>query len=578
MEILVYALKSAGVLTLFYLVYSLLLKSETHFQVHRFFLLAGILCAILLPFLQYSTTVLVEMPLIQNTPSAAPFRGHAEFPATPIAADRPWFSAVTVLGILYVLGVFVLLLRFLAQLIGLNLRLRKQPFQRVNGVKLIAATQADSPFSFFNYLVYNPDMHTEEQLNMVLKHELVHIGQLHSADVFLANLLVILQWFNPLAWQYKKCMAENLEFIADQRTVAQIDSKKDYQLALVKATAAHGFSALTNNFYKSFIKKRIIMINKSDSPRHNALKTLLILPLLAIFFWSFNVKEEVKYLQTPVEKSKVEKTSKKKPQAVVAQGNSTVIAEAHPSESEEAHTVKATSQKTEKAALSDKYRVTIDKNTTDAALEKIKEEVRSKYGISLNYSASRNTNNEIVSLSISFSGNGNNGNYQVTDDKGIDTFSFFIDDDGNPGFWSEAAEKRRMERMEQRKEIMKEREKAMMDRQKELEERMEEREIIIEERRKQMAERRKKMDRDREVIIEKGRQPGRNDTHILQIEKADRNNDPLYFVNGKEMSKSEIMDISADEIKSITVLKDEKAIKKYGGRGINGVVEITTKQ
>lgn len=51
----------------------------------------------------------------------------------------------------------------------------------------------------------------------------------------------------------------------------------------------------------------------------------------------------------------------------------------------------------------------------------------------------------------------------------------------------------------------------------------------------------------------------------------------LYFLNGKKVQRQELNSISPDEIESISVLKGKAAIKKYGAKGKNGVVEIQTK-
>ena len=52
---------------------------------------------------------------------------------------------------------------------------------------------------------------------------------------------------------------------------------------------------------------------------------------------------------------------------------------------------------------------------------------------------------------------------------------------------------------------------------------------------------------------------------------------PLIIIDGKE-TKDKIEDLDPDDIKSMSVLKDDSAIKKYGEKGKNGVIEITTKK
>jgi dipeptidyl aminopeptidase/acylaminoacyl peptidase len=53
---------------------------------------------------------------------------------------------------------------------------------------------------------------------------------------------------------------------------------------------------------------------------------------------------------------------------------------------------------------------------------------------------------------------------------------------------------------------------------------------------------------------------------------------PLYIVDGKEMSREEFEKVSEKNIQSINIVKDDVAIKKYGDKGRNGVLEITMKK
>ena len=59
--------------------------------------------------------------------------------------------------------------------------------------------------------------------------------------------------------------------------------------------------------------------------------------------------------------------------------------------------------------------------------------------------------------------------------------------------------------------------------------------------------------------------------------KADKNA-PLYVLEGKVISKSELDKINPDAIESISVLKGESAVKAYGKAGKNGVIQITLKK
>jgi hypothetical protein len=61
-------------------------------------------------------------------------------------------------------------------------------------------------------------------------------------------------------------------------------------------------------------------------------------------------------------------------------------------------------------------------------------------------------------------------------------------------------------------------------------------------------------------------------------EKTTLPKDVLYVIDGKEMESGSMKDVDPNTIKSINVLKGENAVKKYGDKGKNGVIEITTKK
>ncbi|WP_051941689.1 M56 family metallopeptidase [Maribacter forsetii] len=54
--------------------------------------------------------------------------------------------------------------------------------------------------------------------------------------------------------------------------------------------------------------------------------------------------------------------------------------------------------------------------------------------------------------------------------------------------------------------------------------------------------------------------------------------EPLYYVNDRKITKLEMEAIDPNTIESIFILKDEKAIEKYGEEGKKGVVEIRIKK
>src|SRR5690606_21397662 len=103
----------------------------------------------------------------------------------------------------------------------------------------------------------------------------------------IARTFCIAFWWNPFVWLYKKAIVQNLEFIADSDAFKNISDKKAYQFTLLKITTHESCVAISNHFFQSLIKKRIVMLNKNQSKRWNSWKYAIIVPALVIFMWQF---------------------------------------------------------------------------------------------------------------------------------------------------------------------------------------------------------------------------------------------------------------------------------------------------
>ena len=63
---------------------------------------------------------------------------------------------------------------------------------------------------------------------------------------------------------------------------------------------------------------------------------------------------------------------------------------------------------------------------------------------------------------------------------------------------------------------------------------------------------------------------------VLHTDQKKSSEDPLIIVNGKVISKKEMEKLDEKSITSIDVLKDRNAISKFGKKGKNGVIIIST--
>jgi hypothetical protein len=104
-------------------------------------------------------------------------------------------------------------------------------------------------------------------------------------------------------------MLQNLEFIADNYSLEQIESKYEYQKTLLKVVANQQSSSITNPFYQSLIKKRIIMLHTNQSHKRNAWKYATILPVLVGFMLLFQIETIAQVKEGNMEISKIEEVT-----------------------------------------------------------------------------------------------------------------------------------------------------------------------------------------------------------------------------------------------------------------------------
>jgi hypothetical protein len=189
----------------------------------------------------------------------------------------------------FALGAVVLLVRTVIR--GWSLyRLRKSARLIESGPLRIYQVDASIiPFSFGNSIYINQELHTKQQWSDIILHEYVHIRQRHTVDILVAELMCILNWYNPFCWLIRWSIRQNLEFIADQQVLAKGVDKKGYQYHLLTVLGEPRYR-LANNFNFSSLKKRIVMMNKIRSARLHLLKFLFVLPLAAVLLVAFRDK------------------------------------------------------------------------------------------------------------------------------------------------------------------------------------------------------------------------------------------------------------------------------------------------
>jgi len=293
---LIYILESTVCISVFYLLFRLLMSKETSFAVNRATLLAIVVASVIVPLVQLpqvlQTPVHVELIpefsgnkiQIRNLPVTAdgtPVEVQPSVLESTPAASKLTIPLKTVLQYFYLFGVLVALLIFIRNVFQIVLLSRKATVQQMDGYRLLIIDREVPSFAFGRSVIISRTDY-DAHGSAILAHEQAHIQLNHFFDLILLELVRTIHWFNPAIYALIGDLKEIHEFQADQHTLNKgIDAIQYQKLIIQKGVGSLRF-ALANSFNHCQIKKRITMMNKSKNSKAWRWKVATFLPLLAL--------------------------------------------------------------------------------------------------------------------------------------------------------------------------------------------------------------------------------------------------------------------------------------------------------
>lgn len=285
----IYLLQVNIALTLFFILYAIVLKKDTFLKLRRFYFLSTIFFSLLYPF--WTIPAFGDFWVSAATQGNPLATVSIEEPGLAVLADAdtianvaiPWAKIIV---LIYSVIVFAFLMRFISQLLSI-LRVKMKSEKRIiSGMTVYQLKDNITPFSFFNRIFIHPNSYSETELSQILLHEQTHVRQHHSLDIMLIELLCLFSWWNPFVWMMKREMVINLEFLADNGVLREGIDCREYQYHLLRLTYHESAIGMVNNFNVSQLKQRIMMMNKSKSPTLTLVKYILILPLAFLLIFA----------------------------------------------------------------------------------------------------------------------------------------------------------------------------------------------------------------------------------------------------------------------------------------------------
>lgn len=273
------------------------LRNKLFHAWNRFYLLASVVIAIGLPFLKITFSQeqqQLAQPAYQVLQTITTNEVWFEATDTTATAKQTFFTAENLSIGLYLLVSFITLIILLIAIIRIILLIKKYQHWKINNLVFVDTDAIGTPFSFLHFIFWNREIDfNSQQGQQIFAHELVHVKQKHSWDKLFINTVFVVFWSNPFFWLIRKELTMIHEFIADQQSVKDHDTASFAAMILV--TTFPGYTMpLTNPFFYSPIKRRLLMLTKLQNPKIGYISRLLLLPLLIFLVVSFAVKTKEK--------------------------------------------------------------------------------------------------------------------------------------------------------------------------------------------------------------------------------------------------------------------------------------------
>ena len=279
----------AATIAVLWLVYRLLFRNSNRLYFNRFFLITSMLLALAMPMLGLLSGMEVPQMAIlkQNmfngmmlSEVIVTHDGQPMLPEVIVTTNTTpsRFSVWQVMGGIYLIGVGVMTLLFLIKLGRLVVLIIRSPKRKMSSCTAVFTGREQGSFSFFCYAFF-PNENVDPD---IMRHEMSHIAHHHSWDILFAEVMMILQWFNPFIYLYKKELQSLHEYQADRDVVATGVDKKNYMMLILQQCTAVDFSGMSNNFSLILTKKRIKMITRNEKAKGLWWRLLATLPVLAI--------------------------------------------------------------------------------------------------------------------------------------------------------------------------------------------------------------------------------------------------------------------------------------------------------
>lgn len=280
--------------------YWFFLRNKNFHSYNRFYLLAIVVLSLVMPLMKINIWQKETEPPANVFKILQVVNSSDEYMDEVIVySSRNHISKEQVVMLLFITVCCVFLAFLLHGLYRIWILLRSNPATSIENISFIKTKAKGTPFSFFRFIFWNDAIDIESRSGrQIFQHEIAHVQEKHSYDKLFINFVMIIFWCNPFFWLIRKELNMIHEFIADKKAIEDGNTADFAAMILQVSYPQHNFQ-LTNNFFYSPIKRRLLMLTQQNKTRAGYISRLLVLPLAFFVFAAFTLKTKTISAHTP---------------------------------------------------------------------------------------------------------------------------------------------------------------------------------------------------------------------------------------------------------------------------------------
>ncbi|MBD1420224.1 M56 family metallopeptidase [Sphingobacterium chuzhouense] len=283
-SLLAYIIQVNILLAVIYLGYYGLLKRLTFYRLNRGFFLIGAVFSFAYPFLDIKSLFRKHVEPVGKWLGYLPDFYTQQVGKSAYTLENVIYSCIVIVGLWFAVRLCLQLL----SLLRIHIYSRKAIWKTYWYQNVLFPIV---PFSFLNKIYLHKEQHQEPELYNIFKHEDIHVKGIHSMDILMFEILLIVCWYNPFVWLMRRAVRQNLEYLTDQQVLNKGVDRQTYQYSLLNISKQGASLGVSNQFNFKFLKKRIMMMNKKKSSKLQLSKYAFLLPIVIFSAGAFTISK-----------------------------------------------------------------------------------------------------------------------------------------------------------------------------------------------------------------------------------------------------------------------------------------------